>query len=86
MLFMLDSGAAVIIVRVEALHPETVVHGENVSKMGGITPGSMTTWGTVTLTMKGSPYTFHVVPNNFLRRRHHREIVTKGKRHRGFIL
>ena len=25
----------------------------------------MTTWGTVTLTIKGSPHTFHVVPDNF---------------------
>ena len=65
MLFMLDSGATVNVVKLTSLNRDAQVQEGNALKIGGITPGAMNTLGTVTLTIKGAPYTFHVVPGNF---------------------
>ena len=62
---MLDNGATVNIVKLRALSPKLTVNINKSLKIWGITPESMRTIGTVSLTILERPYTFHVVNDRF---------------------
>ena len=66
LLFMLDSGSTIHVIKIGAIGPELQLNPHNALKIGGITPESVQTLGTVKVTICGRPYTFHVVPDNFI--------------------
>ena len=58
---MVDNGVSVNLVKIGALDWDLKIKKEESAKIGGITPDTMSTLGTVELTIKGTPYKFHVV-------------------------
>ena len=62
---MFDNGATVNIVKLRAVSPELTVDTNKSLKIRKITPESMRTIGTVSLTILERPYTFHVVNDSF---------------------
>lgn len=69
--FLLDSGAAISVLKVNSLHDETIVNFSSI-EVKGITSEPIKTLGIVTLEIEtpeiqNKPYhiTFHIVPSNF---------------------
>ena len=62
---MLDNGATVNIVKLKALEGSLTIDTSKALKIGGITPESLQTIGTVNLTILKKPYAFHVVNDSF---------------------
>ena len=61
---MLDSGASISLVKKGALRADIPLENTP-AKITGITPDTMHTLGVVTLTIRGHPYSFHVVDADF---------------------
>ena len=62
---MVDNGASVNLIKIGALDWDLMIKKEGFAKIGGITPDTRSTLGTVELTIKGTPYEFYVVYNEF---------------------
>ena len=54
-IFMLDNGATVNIVKIDALKVDIIINYKNALNIRGCTPGSVRTVGTTTLNILGSP-------------------------------
>ena len=52
---MVDNGASVNLIKIEALDWDLKIKMEGSAKISGITPDTMSTLGTVELTIQGTP-------------------------------
>ena len=64
LLLMLDIGASINMIKKGALK-DGIPLEEKSAKIAGITPDTMHTLGSVMLTIRGQPYHFHVVDDDF---------------------
>ena len=62
---MLDNGASVNIIKLGSIHPKLPVRTYENIELLGIAPQSILTWGTVYLTIAGTPHKFQVVADDF---------------------
>ena len=62
---MLDNGSSINAIKIGSLHDYVEVNESDAICIGGITPETMKTLGTVEITIKNTPYVFHVVPESF---------------------
>ena len=65
LLFMIDKGPSVNLIKTRALDYDTPVERCGSTNLGGITLATLISLGTVMITIKGTPYKFHVVVNTF---------------------
>ena len=64
LLLMLDMGVNINLIKKGALKDGIPLEGKS-AKIAGITPDTMHTLGSVMLTIRGQPYRFHVVDDDF---------------------
>jgi hypothetical protein len=62
---MIDTGAAVNIIKLRCLHPSTRLDTQDITLLSGITAEKIQTRGSVVVYLYGHPVTLHVVPNDF---------------------
>ena len=63
--FMTDNGAAVNLIKIGSLHPNTLVDTNNVIPLVGISDQLVQTLGTTNITIRGKPIMFLVNQNDF---------------------
>lgn len=63
--FMIDTGAALNIIKIRSIHPDTPLDPCDKIYLSGITPEKIGTLGSINAQIFGYPVTLHAVPNDF---------------------
>jgi len=63
--FMIDTGAAVSVIKEQSIHEKTLRNRNDVIILSGITNEKIKTLGTIRMHLYNFPTTLHIVPDNF---------------------